>query len=310
MTTMTISPEMGAVHLRRDLLSHGLTDNDIAALVRRGDLHRLRRGAYFLGSAGRLSDPIQKHLLLAEACARSRHSSSVLSHSSAAVLHGAEPWGLDLSTVHMTRVDGRPSRRESGVAVHRNVLTEEEVRSVNGLRVTSPARSVLEVLSQANVEVALVVANALLRRGVLTQAELAAEASRVARWPGTLGTIILLGLCDPRMESVAESRTVHLMWTHALPAPTPQFEVFDERGHLVGRTDFAWPEYGVFLEFDGKLKYQEHRRPGESLDSYLWREKRREERITLITGWRCVRLGWDDLERPALTAERIRRFLR
>ena len=37
--------------------------------------------------------------------------------------------------------------------------------------------------------------------------------------------------------------------------PMPQYEVFDQLGHLLGRVDFAWPELGVFVEFDGKEKY-------------------------------------------------------
>ena len=39
----------------------------------------------------------------------------------------------------------------------------------------------------------------------------------------------------------------------------------------------AWPDYGVFLEFDGKEKYLRYRRPGESVIDTVLREKRREK---------------------------------
>ena len=65
-------------------------------------------------------------------------------------------------------------------------------------------------------------------------------------------------------------------------------------------------EHGVFLEFDGRIKYQLYRRPGETLADYLMREKQREERICQETGWICIRIGWADLEQPSGDGRRIR----
>ena len=45
--------------------------------------------------------------------------------------------------------------------------------------------------------------------------------------------------------------------------PEPQYEIKDDRGVVIGRVDFAWPELGVFLEFDGKVKYEKLLKPGE-----------------------------------------------
>ncbi len=41
----------------------------------------------------------------------------------------------------------------------------------------------------------------------------------------------------------------------------------------------------------------------------MLREKRREEAILELTGWRIIRLTWEDLAHPAATAARIRRLL-
>ena len=66
----------------------------------------------------------------------------------------------------------------------------------------------------------------------------------------------------------------------------------------------------MFLEFDGKVKYEQHLREGESVSDCVVREKQRESRICELTGWRCIRIVWADLYRPAATADRIRRLFR
>lgn len=40
------------------------------------------------------------------------------------------------------------------------------------------------------------------------------------------------------------------------------------------------------------------------MDAVL-REKQRESRIAELTGWRCIRITWADLERPDGTVARI-----
>ena len=112
-----------------------------------------------------------------------------------------------------------------------------------------------------------------------------------------------------RRESVAETRLDYLCWAQHLPRPLPQVTVLDEHGQLFARVDFAWPEYGVFLEVDGREKYQRFRRENETLEEFLMREKAREERIWMLTGWICIRVSGADLENPVRTARRIRRIL-
>jgi hypothetical protein len=96
---------------------------------------------------------------------------------------------------------------------------------------------------------------------------------------------------------------------HGLPAPTTQFRVVDEAGVLVGITDLAWPEHGLLGEFDGKVKYGRLLSPGEDPTDVVFREKRREDRLREVTGYRVIRLTWADLLRGAETAARIRRLM-
>ena len=170
---------------------------------------------------------------------------------------------------------------------------------------TAAARSVAETCTIAAVEPSLTVANSLLHSGVIDMDGLREQTATTRSWPRSLTTDLVRRLADRRIESVAESRAFHLFWREHIPRPEPQVEVFDELGRLVGRVDFAWAQYGVFGEIDGRLKYLFMRRQGETLDEFLLREKRREELICALTGWVCIRITWEDLARPHLLARRI-----
>lgn len=297
------------VRLRRELIEDGYTDHQLGRLVAAGVLHRVRHGAYAEAELWNSLDEADKHRVLCRAVLRTSHPSTVLTHVSAAVERGAPVWNIALDEVHTTRTDGKGGRREAGVVHHGGVLPESQVDVVNGVRVSPAARCAVEVMATATPEAALVVVNGLLHAAQMTRAELVAAVDAMKHWPNTLAAHVVLALADARMESVAESRTFYMCRQQGLPRPEPQVAVLDERGHVVARVDFAWPEHGVFLEFDGRVKYERHRREGETLEQFLMREKKREESICMLTGWVCLRISWADLHTPVLTAARIRRVL-
>jgi very-short-patch-repair endonuclease len=297
--------ETGGVILRREAIAMGLNDRAIARLVGDGTWCKVRRGAYVDKEFWDGLDPLDQHRVLARAVLRTAECPAVLSHLSAAIEHGAEVWDLDLSVVHITRLDGRAGRREAGVEQHRGVLTDDEIQHHDGIAVVSPARSIVEVNTQCNVEHSLVVTNSLLHLGRTTLGLVGFEAMKCDRWPNTLTMRIVHGLADPRIESVGETRTAHVIWSQRLPRFVPQFKIRDHNGHVVARVDFAAPELRVFLEFDGRGKYLRNTR-GMSADEVLLEERRREALICSLTGWICVRITWADLKDPERLARRIR----
>lgn len=300
-------PRLTPVSLRKELLSRGYTDRMIALALRSGELASPRRGAYVSGLVWDSLDEAGRHAVRAHAAYRQSRTDVVLSHATALPFLDAPTWGLDLTDVHVTRDDARTGRREAGIRQHSGRLGADDVIDVHGLRVSSPIRATLETITIAPVEVALVVTNHFLHRGDFTLAELTRRYDAgIAHWPHTLTAPLVFRLADHRIESVAESRCLHLFWSQHLPRPVPQYEVFDACGVLLGRLDFAWPELGVWLEFDGKLKYMEYLRENESVTDAVLREKRREEQIRAVTGWICVRITWADLARPEEVARRIR----
>ena len=299
----------GVVVLRRELIADGYSDAHIRRLVSRGELHRVRHGSYVSGDLWRSLSEADRHRVLVRAVLRTAHPSAVASHTSAAVEHGADTYDVDLGIVHLTRLDGRIGRREAGVVQHRGRLEAADVETVNDIRVTRPNRCAVETISLVDAEPALVVVNSLLHQGSLSREELVTTNRDLKHWPSTLSAAVVLRLCDERIESVGESRTSYLFHAQGLPRPEPQVVIKDERGWVVGRTDFALPKAGVFFEFQGREKYRRYRREGETLEEFVMREKRRIEVICQLTGWVCIPITWADLEHPQRTAARIRRIL-
>lgn len=302
-------PRLARIVLRKELLAEGLNDRAIGQLVAEGSLHRLRYGAYVDATCWQACDEVGRHGLVARAAMKRARAAVVLSHLSALGEWDVPMWDTTLNTVHLTRVDQRAGRREAGVHQHLGELREGDTVDLNGIQVTSATRTALDCLTVVDVAHGVTIVSDLLHRKLTTVDELAAGRDFMERWPGTLAQGLVLQLADGRCESIGEARTLHLMYRQGLPKAEPQYAIEDESGRVVAYVDFAWPELGVFLEFDGKIKYQKLLRDGESPTDVVLREKKREELICRLTGWRCIRITWADLYRPERTAAVIRSVL-
>ena len=303
-------PRLTRIMLRKQLIAAGWSDRAIARMVATGQWARPRRGAYVDGAAWRAADKAGKHEIRTRAVLAQGKTELIASHSSGVSLYDGPTWGLDLSLVHVTRTDNKAGRKEAGVRQHCGKVLDGDRAVRHGVEVVSATRLALEVTIVAEAAPALAVVNHLLHAKHTTLEQLRARYELgIERWSGTLNTDIVLRLACPLIGSLGESRTLHLCFMHGLPAPIPQFPIRDEHGTILYYVDFAWPELGVFLEFDGKEKYSRHLKPGQTPADAVFAEKRREDRIREITGWRCIRISWADLERPEHTAMRIRQAL-
>ncbi|WP_210651924.1 type IV toxin-antitoxin system AbiEi family antitoxin domain-containing protein [Nocardioides sp. SYSU D00065] len=298
------------VFTRKDAIAVGYHDTAIAALVRDGQWVRVRRGAYVFGAAWAQMSTNERYGVLCRAAVRQARAKVVLSHLSAANAYQSPLWDCDLTRVHLTRLDERAGRAEAGIVQHRGVVVEGDVVLRENVAVMSATRTALELTTVLDVEHALVEIDHLLHHGHTTMAELWSRYESMVFWPRTLATDLVLRLADGRSESVGETRARFLCWSQHLPAPVPNYCVRDAAGVEVARVDLAWPALGVFLEFDGKVKYERHRREGETVSDCVIREKQRESLICELTGWRCIRLTWADLYRPEQVASRIRSLFR
>ncbi len=298
------------IMLRKELLADGWNDRAIAAMVRSREWVRVRHGAYVAAAVWAGLDEAGRHELTVRAVLKQSKTELIPSHSSAMPFFEGPTWGLKLDFVHGTRTDGKCGRREAGVQQHCGKIEEDDVVLRRGVKVMSACRTGLEVTTVVPTEAALVAVNHLLHAGHTTVADMKQRYQRgFVFWKGTLATDLVLRLADAAIESVGESRFFYFCYAAGLPAPIPQYVIRDERGQFIGRVDFAWPELGVFIEFDGKVKYEALLKPGESASDVVIREKRREELIVELTGWRCIRVVWSDLENPEALLKRIRQAL-
>jgi Transcriptional regulator, AbiEi antitoxin len=294
--------------LRRDAVALGYDDKYLRRMVIAGQITRIRQGAYAGAEVWRGLDDRGKHLLLSEAVMAQYGDDVALSHGSSVLKLEGPDYGLDLSNVHITHFDGG-GRRSAKVIHHEGRCGVLDITRRDGHWLTSPARTVLDVAIEYGLEVGVVVADDFIHRKLTSTAELRQLYEALKDWPGALILRLVIDLATGKSESVGESLGWLLCRKQRLPRPEQQFEVFHPDGRLAGRTDWAWPEYGVLGEFDGLGKYHRFRRPGETIEQAVIREKQREDLLRELTGWRVIRLIWADLFRPVLTAERIRRVL-
>lgn len=309
---MTISPDdprLAPLKLRKELLAEGHNDKTLAHALKNGTFRRPRTGAYVDGALWDSMTVEQRFALRVRAAYRQAKTDVVLGYTSPLPFHESPMWGLDLSEVHLIRTDGKTGRREAGIRQHCAKLRPEDLTESYGMRMCTPLRAALEVTTVASAEAALVVMSHFLRAGLFTVADARARYDDgMTQWPNSLRTDLVLRLADPRFESVGEVRTFYNMWAHGLPLPVPQFEVFHE-GVLVARLDLALPEFGIWIEFDGRVKYERFVPEGKTAVDVILAEKHREELVREITGWRCLRITWADLADPARLAARIRAFI-
>ncbi|ATI34522.1 hypothetical protein CPI83_22510 [Rhodococcus sp. H-CA8f] len=288
---------------RPEQLSTGRTDSEIRQACASGNWSRIHRGAYVPSDHLSRLDAYGLHRLRVEAVAGTASAHAAVSHISAAVVHGFELWNTPLEVVHLSRDRRGGGRKSARRHVHSVSFTDDEVTHVDGLRVTTPARTVADLARTLPFEPALVVGNSALHRSALTKDAVAASLALSPNHPRHRHALHALTAMDSRIESVGESRSLALFLQEHLPLPEPQVEIHDARG-LAGRVDFLWREQRTIGEFDGRIKYGRLVPAGRSAEDVLWNEKLREDRLR-DAGWKVARWTWADLSTPSLVAGRI-----
>ncbi|MGQ0574425.1 MAG: type IV toxin-antitoxin system AbiEi family antitoxin domain-containing protein [Pseudonocardia sp.] len=289
------------VQWRRDLLAAGVTPDELRRSVRVGKLVALRRGAY-VDAAGMPDEPVARHALQVRAAVRHLDQGAVVSHVSAAAVHGIAIWNVALTRVHVTRNRRTGARRTRSLDVHAAPLDPDEIIAVDGVASTSVARTVVDLARTLPFEQAVVIADSALRRGLVRPAQLRAAVDRALRRPGNPQARRVVAFADGRSDNPGESRSRIAIHRAGLPAPQLQWRVPGLRVDA----DFAWPELGTIGEFDGKVKYGRLLRPGQEPGDVVFAEKVREDAIR-AERLHVARWTWAELDAFAPVADRIRR---
>ncbi|GAB2645480.1 type IV toxin-antitoxin system AbiEi family antitoxin domain-containing protein [Nocardia goodfellowii] len=281
--------------LRKTALQRGVTDYDLRRACESGRLTRLRPGAY--AHAAGPADPYGRHLLAIKATASAVSAGVVISHQSAAVLHGLPLLEPPCRQVHATVNRATGGRLTRLLHLHSTRFDADEVTVVDGIRTTTPARTVADLARTTSFCEAVVTGDAAMRTYGLSVDELVGALQRWHRRRGLSQARQAIFFMDPRSASPGESRSRVAMHLAFLPKPELQTEIRDERGEFIARVNFFLPQHNVIGAFDTESRY-----------GRLPAEQPHDEAIRSLGG-QVVRWTAADLDDFTATAARLRRAI-
>jgi Transcriptional regulator, AbiEi antitoxin/Protein of unknown function (DUF559)/AbiEi antitoxin C-terminal domain len=274
---------------RRQIMELGLGRHYIDRQLQRGRLHVLHRGVYAVGHRALTREGRWMAAVLAAG------PGAVLSHRTAAAL-----WAIREASGSRIEIMAPRERRRPGLVVHCGVLPSDEIDEHEGIPVTTPARTLLDLA-------------AILDEHQLARAAERAEALRLGsptslqelldRYPRRPGTPNLKRLVEEHRivptatRSDLERRFLTFLDANDLPRP-----LVNEPVDPHTTPDFRWPEQRLIVELDG---FETH-----GTRQAFERDRARDRALT-AAGWRVVRVTKRQLDddAPTLAAE-LRAMLR
>ncbi|WP_434612993.1 hypothetical protein [Arthrobacter sp. A5] len=169
--------------------------------------------------------------------------------------------GADGPDIHISRPDTVAVTRRRGVVGHRAQFFEDEVCRLNGLRITTRARTWLDVSRKMSVDELTVVADHLVRiprpqfevrsEPYATLAELAQMLDRHKGTPGIRKARLALEQARLGSDSAPETRLRPAIVRAGLPEPVlnGRVDLADGAGR---EPDLSFPEYRVAAEYEGE----------------------------------------------------------
>ncbi|MDO7880774.1 DUF559 domain-containing protein [Salinibacterium soli] len=225
------------------------------------------------------------------------------SHSTAALLWGAPlPWGLELEPkVHVSVASPAARLHSRDVIGHRLDIVDSDVTTWGGLRLSSPARTWVDLATQLGLGDLVAVGDYLIhhRAPFTDRVELA---RLIARSEGARGIRLAreaLALLSERAESRPESLLRVILARSDLPTAEINHVLVDTDTGQQTRPDFLFRDQQVILEYQGDY----HRTRAQ------WRRDMTRRTRLEAQGWKVVELNADDLRDPAELVTRIRALL-
>ena len=201
----------------------------------------------------------------------------VVAGVSAAALYGAAWIDTDrpVDVLHSNR------SAPAGIRVRGDRFAGDEVATVGGIPVTTPARTALDIGCWYRIGRALPLLDALAAatRFDLLEAEALLECYRGRR--GIRTARRALSLIDAGAQSPRETWLRLLLIDGGLPRPQTQIPIRDRSGTVVAYLDMGWEEFMVAVEYDGEQHRTDRRQ-------YTWDVRRLE--VLEALGWIVIRV--------------------
>lgn len=285
---MGLAREQNAVIATRQLASCGIDSDAISVRVARGQLHRVHRGVYAVGT-GTLS--LRGELTAAVlACG----SDAVLSHRAAAAWWEMLTWEGGPVDLIVPRSAGR---RLDGIRPHRSrSLDEGDIWRRDNIRVTSPARTILDLAAGMAPDAYRRTVRQAFAEGRVSVRQLSDVLARAPRHSGAakLRDLIAHGYAPTRSE--LEDLALDLLDEAAVERPE-----INPKLHLDGhdiRPDMLWRDRRLVIELDSRRWHS---------DPLTQQDDAAKQAILEANGIRVMRISWHQLvDRPRQTVTRVR----
>lgn len=266
------------------LVTAGLAPEAVRARVRRGRLHRVRRGVFSLSPS---LTPFAAEMAAVLACGEG----AVTSHRTAAALFGLLPNKPPIHTTLPTR-NGRGGK---DLKIHRP-KTAPPATKRHGVPTTTIARTIQDLAATENLnDLDRAITEARVRR-LIDDRGLRSLAESSAARPGAANLRKALhGQERGFTRSKAERKLKQLIHDAGLPAP-------DTNRTIAGRErDAVWSKQRLIVEIDGYAAHGTRR---------AFEGDRRRDAELQAEGWRTMRVTWRQLtQEQVAVASRLSRAL-
>ncbi|MBO0681079.1 hypothetical protein JRC04_26730 [Mycolicibacterium sp. S2-37] len=215
----------------------------------------------------------------------------VVTGVAASALHGAD-W---VDAVEPIEILIKERRKQAGLIVRMDEYSADEVTTVDGIAVTTRARTAFDLGRHQPRYRSIARLDALMRAAPFDTNDVSTIMRRYGPVRGVRQLRELLPLVDHGAASPKESWLRLLLVDAGLPTPETQIPILDEADEPFAFVDMGWRELQLAVEYDG----DQHRT---SRPQYV-KDMRRLERIARH-GWEVIRVIAED--RPAAVLARIR----
>jgi hypothetical protein len=232
----------------QDLAQLGISRQQLRSGLQSGELRRVTLNVYVASS---VPDTIE---LRAACLALVTRPEVVVCDWSAAWLWGVDAYdpGEDANAAPLSVVtSGRGSRvRRPGFDGAKRDLSDDDIVTVGTVRVTTPARTALDLACLRGRGSSLAILDAFMRVQGVTQEEFQVLLIRYKRRRGVVQLRELVPIASPLPESMGESFTRGTIYDAGLGVPTPQVWI-DVPGYGRVRGDLVYERERIVVEYDG-----------------------------------------------------------
>ena len=217
-------------------------------------------------------------VLRAKACWLRSRRRGVLAGYSASALHGAK-W---IDSTRPAAIIDTNRHTVAGVQAWEERIDDDEVGVVDGIRLTTPARTALDLARRLRLGVAVAAVDALAQATELKMADVDLLVDRYSGRRGMTAARTALALVDGGAQSPKETWLRLLLVRAGFPAVQTQIAVRNEWGWAEAYLDMGWEDIKVAIEYDGDQHRSDRRQYVKDIDRLEMLEQR--------YGWIVVRV--------------------